>query len=290
MRVLVPNEKYVGSAAPGAMRDLTDEGFWNSYWEEHVHISGEIRREDASLQVQAILDVIDRHLPAKGASVLEVGGAPGGYLAYIHRRCDCRCAILDYSSSGCALAEKNFKALGIELDVYQRDLFAAQLENRFDFVYSLGLIEHFDDFGAVVAAQAKLVKRGGTLLIGVPNFGGVNGWFARRIDRARFESHNLAAMDAAGWDGFEQELGLQRSFRGYVGGFEPGVFATPTASSAVGARLLSFGANQISRVLTNHFVVLRRLNRPWLSGYLMGVWRVPEEVSSIGGRPDRPGR
>ena len=224
--------------------------------------------------MQAILDVIDRHLPAGGASVLEVGGAPGGYLAYIHRRCDCRCAILDYSSSGCALARENFKALGVELDVYQRDLFAAGLPNHFDFVYSLGLIEHFDDFGAVVAAQAKLVKPGGALLIGVPNFRGVNGWFARRIDRARFDSHNLAAMDAAGWDGFEQELGLRRLFRGYVGGFEPGVFATRACSPAVGARLLSFGASQMARVLTYHFTVLRRFNRPWLSGYLIGVWRV----------------
>lgn len=267
----VPDEK---ATAPGATRDLTDEDFWNSYWEDDAHTSREIRRESASLQVQAILDVIDRHLPAGGASVLEVGGAPGGYLAYIHRGCNCRCAILDYSSSGCALARENFKALGIELDVYQRDLFAAGLPNHFDFVYSLGLIEHFDDFSAVVAAQAKLVKPGGALLIGVPNFRGVNGWFARRIDRARFNSHNLAAMDAAGWDGFEQELGLQRLFRGYVGGFEPGVFATRPCFPGVGARLLSFGAIQMARMLTYHFAVLRRFNRPWLSGYLIGVWRV----------------
>jgi len=257
------------------MPELTDEGYWNSYWEGHVHTSREVGREGSSLQAQAILDVIDCHLPPSGASVLEVGGAPGGYLAYIHRRCDCRCAILDYSSSGCALARENFKALGVELDVYQQDLFAAALANRFDFVYSLGLIEHFDDFGAVVAAQAKLVKQGGILLIGVPNFRGVNGWFARRIDRARFESHNLAAMDAVGWDAFEHELGLQRLFRGYVGGFEPSVFATPAASDAVGARLLAFGARQLARVLTYHLAVLRRFNRPWLSGYLMGVWRVP---------------
>jgi SAM-dependent methyltransferase len=257
------------------MPDLTDEGYWNSYWDDPAHASLEIRRDAASLQVRAILDVIDAHLPTTAASVLEVGGAPGGYLAYIHRRCGCRCAILDYSASGCALARENFRSLGIGLDVYERDLFAAGLADRFDLVYSLGLIEHFDDFGPVVGAQAKLVKPGGVLLIGVPNFRGVNGWFARRIDRTRFESHNLQAMDAARWDGFEHELGLQRLFRGYVGGFEPSVFATPADSAAVGARLLSFGSRQVARVLTYHLAVLRRFNRPWLSGYLMGVWRAP---------------
>jgi SAM-dependent methyltransferase len=257
------------------MADLTDEGYWNSYWEDTAHTSREIRRDATSLQARAILDVIDDHLPSAGASVLEVGGAPGRYLAYIHRRCGCRCAILDYSASGCALARENFKALGIELDVYERDLFAAGLADRFDFVYSLGLIEHFEDFGSVVAAQARLVKPGGVLLIGVPNFRGVNGWFARRIDRERFESHNLRAMDVACWAGFEHALGLQRLFRGYVGGFEPSVFATSATSSRAGARLLSFGSRQVARVLTYHFAFLRRFNRSWLSGYLMGVWRVP---------------
>ena len=163
-----------------------------------------------------------------------------------YRRCACRCAILDYSTSGCAIAKANFNALGIELTIYEADLLASELTDRFDFVYSLGLVEHFPDYAAAVAAQAKLVKTGGVMLIGMPNFRGVNGWFARRIDRARFDSHNLEAMNFEGWDTFEEELGLQRLFRGYVGGFEPAVFATPATSSAAGARLLASTARTSS--------------------------------------------
>jgi SAM-dependent methyltransferase len=258
------------------MSELTDDGFWDSYWEERGRtLPLEVRRETASLQAQAILDVIDAHLPAAGSSVLEVGGAPGQYLAYIHRRCSCRCAILDYSASGCALTKANFRALGVDVTVHEADLLATELTDRFDLVYSLGLVEHFADYAAAVAAQARLVTAGGVLLVGMPNFRGVNGWFARHIDRARFESHNLAAMDLTGWNTFEEELGLQRLFRGYVGGFEPAVFATPATSSAAAARLLAFTARTSSRALTYRFAGLRRLNRPWLSGYLMGVWRVP---------------
>jgi SAM-dependent methyltransferase len=258
------------------MTELTDDSYWDSYWEKHAsQLPLEVRRETASLQARAILDAIDVYLPAGDASVLEVGGAPGQYLAYIHRRCSCSCAILDYSASGCALARKNFRALGVDLAVYEHDLLAAELTDRFDFVYSLGLVEHFEDYAAVVAAQAKLVEKGGILLIGMPNFRGVNGWFARHIDRARFESHNLDAMNITGWDNFEQALGLQRLFRGHIGGFEPAVFATPATSPTTGARLLAFTAKTLSRALTYHFAPLRHVNRPWLSGYLAGVWRVP---------------
>ncbi len=258
------------------MTELTDDGYWDAYWQERAgELPLEVHRGEASLQVRAILDVIDAYLPGEDASVLEVGGAPGQYLAYIHRRCSCRCAILDYSAAGCALARENFRALGVELAVYEEDLVAAEVTDRFDFVYSLGLVEHFADYAAAVAAQAKLVKSGGVLLIGMPNFRGVDGWFARRIDRERFESHNLEAMNISGWDSFEQALGLQRLFRGHVGGFEPAVFATPATSSAVGARLLAFTAKTLSRGLTHRFAPLRRLNRPWLSGYLVGVWRAP---------------
>ena len=261
----------------GPLPELTDDSFWDAYWQERTQdLPLEVRRETASLQVRAILDVIDANLPPAGSSVLEVGGAPGQYLAYIHRRCACRCAILDYSASGCALARENFRALGVALAVHEQDLLAAELTDRFDFVYSLGLVEHFADYPAAVAAQAKLVKKGGVLLIGMPNFQGVNGWFARHIDRARFESHNLEAMKIAEWDSFEQTLGLQRLARGYVGGFEPGVFATPAASSAGGARLLALTARTLSRALSYRFESLRRVNRPWLSGYLVGVWRVPD--------------
>lgn len=258
------------------MTELTDDSYWDAYWRERAReLPLEVRREEASLQVRAILDVIDAFLPAGSASVLEVGGAPGQYLAYIHRRSSCRCAILDYSAAGCALARENFRALGVELAVYENDLLATELTERFDFVYSLGLVEHFADYAAAVAAQAKLVKTGGVLLIGMPNFCGVNGWFARRIDSGRFESHNLDAMNIAEWDTFQQTLGLQPLFTGHVGGFEPAVFATPTTSSATGARLLSFTAKTLSRALTYRLAPLRRLNRPWLSGYLVGVWRVP---------------
>jgi SAM-dependent methyltransferase len=256
---------------------LTDEAYWDGYWEQSVReLPVVISRDTTTFQAQAILDVLDRWLePSSDMTALEVGGSPGQYLAYLHRRTGYRCAVLDFSPVGCALTRKNFSLLEIPVTVYERDMFDHKLDiGQFDVVYSLGLIEHFADVAAAVAAHVRLVRAGGLLILGVPNFAGVNGWFAERIDRPRFTSHNLDAMRLDRWDRFETAHDLQRLFRGYVGGFEPGVFAVtdnPVPFSRLPLRLV---AEVMVRTVGMHLQGLRRFNHPLISGYLMGVWRV----------------
>ena len=172
--------------------------------------------------MNAILDVFDAHLardPTKSA--LEVGGGLGRYLAYVGRSSGYRCAVLDFSPEGCELARRNFEHLGMPLEVHQRDLFdpADDLE-RFDLVYSLGLIEHFTDLTGVVAAHARLVRPGGTLILGAPNVVGVNRWFMERLAPERMAVHNADCLRIERWDEFEQRAraraavpGLRRRVR-----------------------------------------------------------------------------
>jgi SAM-dependent methyltransferase len=252
--------------------DLASSADWDRYWKKAVaNLPVIADRKNLSLQAQAILDVVDEYVvPAKPASVLEVGGAPGGYLAYIHRQTGCRCTIIDYSAHGCALARENFKLLGIPADVRHQDIFDEQLP-EFDVVYSLGLIEHFDDPTELVRAHLAALRPGGTLLIGAPNFRGINGWFASRLDPSRLDTQNLDIESLAAWTGFEKELRLERMFLDYVGGFEPGVFAhfhdvrARHVPLAITARLLDLA-------LGRRFRGLRRFNNPAISGYMIGVW------------------
>src|SRR5581483_1856087 len=183
---------------------LTDERDWDAYWLRRRSDPQLEITHGTSLQVSAILDVFDRFLePNSGISALEAGGAPGKYLVYIHRLTSCRCAVIDNSPVGCEQTRENFERLGIPVEVFEHDLLDPHLDiGRFDLVYSLGLIEHFEDVQAVVAAHVRLVRPGGLLVLGVPNLRGVNGWFAERIDRRRFESHNVDAMATATWDSF----------------------------------------------------------------------------------------
>ena len=92
-------------------------------------------------------------------------------------------------------------------------------------MYSLGLIEHFADRHPIVENHARLVRPGGYLVLGVPNFRGLTGWFMRTLAPSTYATHEIGAMDLDGWREFEEALQLRVLWKDYVGGFEPSVFA-----------------------------------------------------------------
>jgi SAM-dependent methyltransferase len=264
------------------MSGLTDSDEWDDYWRAAVReLPVEITRDRAwGLQTCAILDVFDRWLAdTPPRRVLEVGGSPGRFLAYLHRTTGCECSILDFSPHGCELARENFRLLDIPLTTYEIDVFEANDLPAFDLVYSLGLIEHFDDLTQIVEAHRRLVADEGKLILGAPNFRGFNGWMAQRIDPSRLRGQNLESEDISSWKNFESLLDLERLFLGYVGGFEPGVFATVREPPR--SRTLWLVARALSLTLSYRFASLRRLNHPAFSGYLMGAWRVPSTNQTI---------
>ena len=60
------------------------------------------------------------------------------------------------------------------------DIFTTTLpEASFDLVYSLGVIEHFEDARSIVEKHLFLTKPGGRVVISIPNFGGVYGRLER---------------------------------------------------------------------------------------------------------------
>jgi SAM-dependent methyltransferase len=249
-----------------------DREWWNAHW-TGASLPCEVRKSRDHSHNE-ILAVLDQHLPrAGGLSALEIGGAPGQYLAYLHRQFGYESHILDYSSVGCDKAKRNFELLGIPLTIHHADLFADDLAiGRFDVVYSLGFVEHFDDLTAVIERHVRLTKPGGTLLVGCPNFRGVNGWFLRRLAPAILAKHNLDIMDLDTWTHFERRFRLAPLFRGYVGGFEPSVFNRRERDD-VRSRALQLSARTLGIAFRQR--AWKRLNSPLFSHYVMGVYRVP---------------
>jgi SAM-dependent methyltransferase len=71
----------------------------------------------------------------------------------------------------------------------------------FDFVYSIGLIEHFDDPRPIVRRHVEMVKPGGTVMIAIPNYGGLYGRLQRWLDPANLGIHNLGLMSKEALEG-----------------------------------------------------------------------------------------
>jgi SAM-dependent methyltransferase len=257
-----------------AVDGLTDADYWDRFWAT-TRLPAEVRHV-GHRSVDAILDVFDRHLDvAADGIVLEIGGAPGQYLAYVHRRLGCEVAILDLSPRGCRLASENMRMLGIEADIVCDDMFTTDsFLGRCDAVYSLGLVEHFPDLTAAVRGHMRFVRPGGTLIVGVPNFGGIYRQALSWLRPEMMRHNELSAMHAANWDRLEADLPLDCVWRGYVGGFDPLVAATSELSGRV-PRLAAQTCRAAGYLLNRRpFGRLRRCNSERWSTYLMGVYRL----------------
>jgi SAM-dependent methyltransferase len=254
---------------------LTEEAYWDSYWSS-MSLPREVTRRPGRFYVNAILDVFDRFVPrSPGQTILEVGGAPGQFLAYMHRAFGAEIHCIDYSAMGCSKTEENLALLHIPGCVHRVDLFDPDVSlGPFDVVYSLGFIEHFSNLVPVVARHLAFLKPGGLLILGAPNFLGVNRWFLSRLAPELLAKHNLEAMDVDNWAQFEDTLGLLPIWKGYVGGFEPSRLDRWEGYTP-GRAALRLLVRAMRKVLTGHFSVLRRVNTKRTSSYVMGVYQKP---------------
>lgn len=253
---------------------LTEKQHWDDYW-SNFDLPVEIKKSDDTLLLNEELKIFDKYLPKKPLSILEIGGAPGQYLAYMHKQFSYSLSCLDYSKVGCEKTIENFKLLDIPVKVYQRDLFDEDLKMpQFDIVFSMGLIEHFEDVSGVIKKHLDLLKPGGTLLLGLPNFRGINHLFLRWLAPNLLKQHNLKTMDTRTWKSFEKEFDLEPIFKGYVGGFEPMTFMLQEKKSFL-SNLLFLKARVLNKLFHKNFKGLRRLNSRCFSGYILGIYQKP---------------
>jgi 2-polyprenyl-3-methyl-5-hydroxy-6-metoxy-1,4-benzoquinol methylase len=256
-------------------KDLTEKRFWDNYWEIRNSEAAEIKRSGKDSGVNAILDVFGKYLPInEDLHALEIGGAPGQYLIYMAKNFGYHLHSLDFSKVGNEQTLKYLTAANIKIDIYERDLFSERLKEDlplFDIVYSLGFIEHFEDFNQVVRKHIDLLRPGGILLIGVPNLGGVYGFFLKRTAPQLLAIHNQSAMKSHNWDKFEKELNLTTIFKGYVGGFEPLAMKKLEKKDLL-ARSMNFIVKRLVSISTFRSNLFRKFNSRYWSMYLIGIY------------------
>jgi hypothetical protein len=118
-----------------------------------------------------------------------------------------------------------------------------------------------------------LVAPGGILLLGAPNLYGINGLLLRLLSPSFLSKHQVEVTYRERWDRFENELQLTRLFRGYLGGFDAGIFWR-CESRRLGKRLLHQALFRLGRGLERPALrFLRRPNARYWSAYIVGVYR-----------------
>lgn len=167
---------------------LTNDEFWQNYWR------GKTSAFSLAVTPRYLFaDVIQAYVPQGIHSFMELGGFPGYFSVLFKKLYGVEAKLCDtYIDEEAVSALCRANAVdGIRL--IKADLFELQTE-PVDVVLSAGLIEHFADPAEVIARHFEFVKEGGYVVIGVPNFLGLNGLLQRISAPSVYRAHNLEAM------------------------------------------------------------------------------------------------
>lgn len=174
------------------------------------------------LAIHKRIDRLFKKFLVKGDSkILEIGCARAKQLIYFAKEFGYEIFGVDYSEDGVAVGKANLEIAGVQGILLCEDIFKTSLEDEsFDVVYSIGLVEHFNNLDEIIDAHLRLLKRGGILIITVPNFRGSLYLFLSNITgmkRFILATHNLDAMDKKVVGGILHNRGLELLTLDYFG-------------------------------------------------------------------------
>lgn len=150
---------------------------------------------------------------------LEIGCFPGRYLptigafGYQLNGIDMQAGVLELPTW---LADQGYE-VG---EFVKADFFDWSPGVTFDLVFSLGFIEHFENWEAVVERHLQLVAPDGLIMLEAPNFlGPFQNWFHRTFDSENLALHHVPAMDPFKWGDVVRQNGFEILFCGFFGKF-----------------------------------------------------------------------
>lgn len=201
--------------------DKAGEQYWSAVWNE-AGLPESINPDDHSLgniiniRYHELFSKLLQSYDTKGKLMLEVGCGNSVWLPYFNKRFGMQTDGLDYSEVGCEQSRKIFRRDGIQGNIYLGDMFNPPVEliGNYDFVISMGVVEHFSDTSEVIKSLKKFLKPGGVLITSLPNHNGLLGFIVKTFNRPLFDIHYLIDVKhiRKGYD----ENGLELSFLDYV--------------------------------------------------------------------------
>jgi SAM-dependent methyltransferase len=126
-------------------------------------------------------------------SILEIGCGGSTWLPYLGKRTGASVAGIDYSELGCQLSRQNLEAERVQGKIFCIDFFDADplQVGQYDFVYSLGVAEHFVSLETALAAMMRFVRPGGVLFTSIPNLRSFHGLLGKIWQPAVMEKHQI---------------------------------------------------------------------------------------------------
>ena len=133
---------------------------WTAYW----------KREDHQPLVthDSLIHAIESRINLKEKKLLEVGAGMGGDSIYFAKK-GAKVTLLDFTTEALQLIKKNAQKANVSISTIEADARKIPCkDNTFDVIFHQGFLEHFKDPLHMLLEQKRVLKKGGILVIDVP--------------------------------------------------------------------------------------------------------------------------
>ena len=250
---------------------LSDLKFWEKYW-----TSLKLPREvDLNFSYDRCLaNTLKKHIDIRGGEIFEIGCTPGKWLAYMAKEFLMTPSGIEYLDVGVKATLENLRVLGITPgSILQGDFLEAEnkINRQFDVVMSIGFIEHFDNVDHIVDLHLRLLKPGGILILGIPNFQGIYYFVQKILNKELLDAHNLSIMNLDYFHELGKLFSLQPMFVDYIGSFEPSL-PIPKHKYGNPLQFMLKSAIHIANKIRK-FEVFDTINHKYISSTILAIYR-----------------
>lgn len=197
-------------------KKLTTQEYWENYYNKNYgnkeHIVSVCSYYDNFWN--KLLNTSD-----SGNSIIEIGGFPGRYLAYLSSKYNLVPTCLDFNSDSTQI-EATFNVMGVtDYHILQKDFIKFMPNETYDFVISNGFIEHFENFEEILDLHLRYLKTDGKLFVMIPNKRYLRKIYGHLCDYNNLKAHNLKSMKLKVFREFAKRNNLKINTLQYYGGF-----------------------------------------------------------------------
>lgn len=195
---------------------LTSKTYWETYYKKN-----HAKKEHIEIVCSYYDSIWELYVKKqdKKQSLLEIGGFPGRYLAYLAKKYELEPTSLDYNSDSSQIKDA-FKAMDVNTyHIIQEDFTQYHPNKTYDYVMSNGFIEHFENYSQILDLHVNYLAENGRLLVMIPNMRGYIRFYKYLVDYKNLKVHNLKCMKLKIFRDFAKRHHLSILHLDYFGGF-----------------------------------------------------------------------
>jgi hypothetical protein len=199
---------------------LITKEYWEAYY-KHSHVKKQHINTVCSYY-NKIWNIFIK-LPIEPRNLIEIGGFPGHYLAYLVSKYQLRPSCLDYNSDVSQI-EASFKIMDVPVyHIIQADFTKHKPDTTYNYLMSNGFIEYFEDYDTILDQHVDYLSDNGRLLVMIPNMKGYVKFYKYLVNYKNLRVHNLKSMRLKVYREFAKRNNLSILYLDYFGEFPIGV-------------------------------------------------------------------